>query len=1732
MQYEPRRLLEFTKDKSLAEDIFQELDLQEFSDIFSHSSDSHDIQQKVEGSQVLVNFSLIESIRPKLICEELLHTFSLIFTYPGGVQSGGVYNSITSTILSLFSKDKLLSRPEIQLQYNGLLCLENITQINDEDSIFSSENFIQKFYKILQSSRGKMLNVSVLCLAQLFQNENFQSVFISLNLNWNPFIILDDDSPELMSHSLSCLKHLSKNNKSILPMKHFKVVKQLLRIPDSNGLFIHSMIAQIIVNNSLNYILAGFLSTEFGHVTQLIWFIVDTLNENIRAKDKEADEKFYELISPIADLCAKLTYDVNFIVEFLGVTELAPLLLLFKLDNVHLYSPCAELAANLTVEEGVRSTLIDNGLISMCCKWIESEILEAQVFTMYTLSNLCEYENFGVELAYKNIVQYMARFLESQEYGLKIAAIHAFSILSANDFFRWQSENYNIFSKMINFCEEYPEENMIRETLLGFKNYSKIEENSIAIGESGGIQWIFRLLVKFDSDSLQFDALTSLLKLSHIDQNKELVGQYGIEILFQLLDCSNLKIKDLSLAVLALVSSGIDNVDKNIFGEERIQYLVDLVQKGDRRVLSFQAATTLMNLSEREKLVQMLKKKGVISIMFDLIKKSNHKIQKTGIKGLGKFALRAYNHPELESLNSFQKIGEFLKCDDIQIVQEAIVALRSFLNSDQKYQSIASDEGFLEIFVSLLESGNRGIVFQIVVTLHSLSLTYDGRKYLAKLNILNSICNIFSKCDEIIESKLLDVLCNYAKFDEYRENIINLAGFGLFLKPILSNNTSLREKSVKCVNLICKNKQACYTVLFDGGIFALVDMLEANNIHLQRNSAACILSLCQLDEACDMLLQTGYLKQVAYWAQFKEQKVAATITAVLTSVKFFLLGDSKPTDILDDANDKIHMKSIWTFIHLGDTEWQRLAAKRIHGWVMKNDQISKQVEIIDAINQILLYSCCIEATLYAVHSVAELSKIDENIPYLMKTLETKFFFHLGSQQSYGPPVHHAVLFTILNLVEKGSENTINHVVEKKGFFPIIIGCRSFFEDVRIFSFLALFRLFQTENHQSIILENGGLQALIEFCTGHSKSSNESDASKSMWLASCTVLSTLSYHVSCLKLFSLKSSEVIMALANNLNSSEIRSHRETLRIIKNISRYSESFFRECILNEAVLQGMSQILRNPVNKTALSNGVNVCILLREAVKYSYELVEQLSQIRFRFKTLDQVLEAEIQNIPSVNYSFQLFKSITDLISGLLQINGATRLIDGKILNNMFKQMTIFDEQFENQKEENKTIKLIEKNSFWEKIEKILTSVEKFKTYETFIYNIKWLEYMFDCDSTEIRNRILEFLLNIFKTDFTKEMIIEGNAFSSIKKLFKNSKRTSEKRLIVNVIKVLTFRESIHSILINEGLFSIMDQVLQCNDDLTLSFALKAFVRLFKNPERHHLCIEHNLIPKFLSLFENATDKKSDNAEFIERILELMSENSEVLSIFKKYSDISVIKRIIDKNLSSQYSQEKNKDSNEGSPKEKSSLIEENMKNDWQNKDGETHNIDLEKMEPEELMEHLLDEQKAIKLPEPKFNTGSFSRESVNSSFQSSSFNTDDPYSTFYPNNSEVSVDKNTYNQLQNTLFSIIDAEESEDEESFSSNDNPTPTYSDRKSSQNSVAWTENSIENHSDERLPSADTSDSSHHSVELTGILGSNISESESSSNQDSEFSLSSTSISSHSELSESEQNVQWTVFNV
>ena len=187
---------------------------------------------------------------------------------------------------------------------------------------------------------------------------------------------------------------------------------------------------------------------------------------------------------------------------------------------------------------------------------------------------------------------------------------------------------------------------------------------------------------------------------------------------------------------------------------------------------------------------------------------------------------------------------------------------------------------------------------------------------------------------------MLWTLCKFAFDDGYRPSIVQKAGFALFLEAILTNDEILQSEAATCLNHLTLNENAALQIVYDGGIFAMVDLLKSHNADIQLNASAAIANTCILEEAEEMLLQMGSLETISslyYSPNIQVQEYVRHIFGILFD---YVVGDMEPTksNVAELTEQQLNINTIWLFLHAADVRWQQLAVQRLLMWTKDGEQ--------------------------------------------------------------------------------------------------------------------------------------------------------------------------------------------------------------------------------------------------------------------------------------------------------------------------------------------------------------------------------------------------------------------------------------------------------------------------------------------------------------------------------------------------------------------------------------------------------------------------------------------------------------------------------------------------------------------------------------------------------------------------------------------------------------------------
>ncbi|GAA0155086.1 ubiquitin-protein ligase [Lithospermum erythrorhizon] len=194
---------------------------------------------------------------------------------------------------------------------------------------------------------------------------------------------------------------------------------------------------------------------------------------------------------------------------------------------------------------------------------------------------------------------------------------------------------------------------------------------------------------------------------------------------------------------------------------------------------------------------------------------------------------------------------------DVKITQEHAVTALLNLSICEKIKAMIGQEGAIEPLIYVLRTGNAGARENAAAAVFSLSLLEEYRIKIGRTGAVKALVELLGSGSMRGKKDAATALFNLSIYHENKARIIQ-AGAVKHLVHLLDPAKEMVDKAIAVLANLSTISEGCLAIAREGGIPALVEIVETGSARGKENAATTLLQMCMNSpKYCKLILQEG-----------------------------------------------------------------------------------------------------------------------------------------------------------------------------------------------------------------------------------------------------------------------------------------------------------------------------------------------------------------------------------------------------------------------------------------------------------------------------------------------------------------------------------------------------------------------------------------------------------------------------------------------------------------------------------------------------------------------------------------------------------------------------------------------------------------------------------------------------------------------------------------------------------
>ncbi|KAL6952386.1 U-box domain-containing protein 4 [Sarracenia purpurea var. burkii] len=214
------------------------------------------------------------------------------------------------------------------------------------------------------------------------------------------------------------------------------------------------------------------------------------------------------------------------------------------------------------------------------------------------------------------------------------------------------------------------------------------------------------------------------------------------------------------------------------------------------------------------------------------------------------------NRIVIASCGAIELLVNLLRSNDAEVQENSVTALLNLSINDNNKAAIAN-AGAIEPLIYVLETGSSEAKENSAATLFSISLSEDNKVRIGRAGAIKPLVDLLGNGTPRGKKDAATALFNLSIFHDNKARIVQ-AGAVKHLVELMDPAAGMVDKAVAVLANLATIQEGRTAIDQEGGIPALVDVVELGSARGKENAAATLLQLCRnSNRFCSMVLQEG-----------------------------------------------------------------------------------------------------------------------------------------------------------------------------------------------------------------------------------------------------------------------------------------------------------------------------------------------------------------------------------------------------------------------------------------------------------------------------------------------------------------------------------------------------------------------------------------------------------------------------------------------------------------------------------------------------------------------------------------------------------------------------------------------------------------------------------------------------------------------------------------------------------
>jgi hypothetical protein len=400
--------------------------------------------------------------------------------------------------------------------------------------------------------------------------------------------------------------------------------------------------------------------------------------------------------------------------------------------------------------------------------------------------------------------------------------------------------------------------------------------HQLLAAEFGAISPLVALL-KSNNGSVKLNSVLALAKLSSVVENAALiVEEGGVAPFVGLLESNNLVLLENALLALGNLAASIEHHKETIVNAG---VLVPLMRHlhSDHAAVQLHAIKVLSRLSDARRNIPAIGEANGVAPLVALLDSRQESIVQFTAQALANLSL---DHDNMIAITVEDGVPLFIKAlhkstQGSVLQQDILLALANLSRNDEIRVIMVSEDGVKPLLDLLLLVEGNALEYTVQI-IANLSLLESARMAIIEGDGVRILVQLLTFENATVVESALTALKNTTTSSEIGALLTNCGAIMPLVSLLGSRNVTTQGYAVQILaQLSLIDDSVCRTIIDDGGMVPLVELLQSPQPDLQQGASLALANLSQHEDCCDRIVQVSGISSLVHTLHMSNTQVAA-----------------------------------------------------------------------------------------------------------------------------------------------------------------------------------------------------------------------------------------------------------------------------------------------------------------------------------------------------------------------------------------------------------------------------------------------------------------------------------------------------------------------------------------------------------------------------------------------------------------------------------------------------------------------------------------------------------------------------------------------------------------------------------------------------------------------------------------------------------------------------------------